>query len=171
MFLSKGRNMYIKQPEYNELDFVQWLWADNETMCAVGGPVCLDDSEKEAWYKRMVDPTDGNNFYCLIYNNEDKPVGEVSFHRYDCLNGTAEFNIKIADKYRRNGYANEAITHLLLYFFNEFGGEKMIDTISANNLPGQTLLLNYGFKQKNQPDKKIILVEMTKKDFSDLYMK
>ena len=170
MHLRKGRNIYIKQPEFNELEFVKWLWADYETMRDVGGPINLEDSRKEVWYQKMVKPTDGKNFYCLIYNNEDTPVGEVSFHKFDSKDGKAELNIKIANKYRGNGYAKEAVTLILMYFFNEFGGNVMIDGVAINNLPGQTLLMNYGFKRINTDDN-VFLLEMAKEEFMEMYVK
>jgi hypothetical protein len=61
-------NVYLKQPAFHELDFVQWLWADHETMQDVGGPVALEDHRKAAWYEKVVQPAGGRHFYCLIYN-------------------------------------------------------------------------------------------------------
>ncbi|MCB5239897.1 GNAT family N-acetyltransferase [Niallia circulans] len=102
---SLGKNIYIKQPEWKELAFVEW-------------------------YRRMVQPTDKRNLYYLIYTYEDIPVGEVSFQRFDKEKGLAELNVKIAYKYRKKGYAKEAISLLLNYYFYEFNGEVMVDRVA-----------------------------------------
>ena len=79
----------------------------------------------------MVYPSDGKNFYCLVYLNDGSPIGEVSFHGYDSATKVARFNIKILSKYRNQGFGEEAVKLLLEYFFIEFGGEIIMDNIST----------------------------------------
>ncbi|MCB2310459.1 GNAT family N-acetyltransferase [Clostridium tagluense] len=93
----------------------------------------------------MVDPSDGKNFYCLIYNNDDIPVGEVSFHRFDAEEKKADFNIKIQSKYRSKEYAKEAISL-----------EK-----------GKKALQSFGFNIVSRSDSEI-LFKMTKERFIEL---
>lgn len=59
------------------------LWSDKKTMKDAGGIIPFPKERKEGWHNNMVYTTDSENFYCLVYNNEENPVGEVSFHRYD----------------------------------------------------------------------------------------
>ncbi|MBE6048976.1 MAG: GNAT family N-acetyltransferase [Clostridium sp.] len=124
-----GKNIYIKQPDYNELSFVSRLWSDEETMKDVGGVFNFPESKWEMFYKKMVYPTDGKNFYCLVYTIRDKAVGEVSFHGFDSVTKIARFNVKIHHKYRNKGYGEEALKLLFEYFFLEFGGEMIMDSI------------------------------------------
>ncbi|WP_400242153.1 GNAT family N-acetyltransferase [Niallia sp. JL1B1071] len=168
LFKSLGEKVYIKQPEWKELGFVEWLWADKDTMKDVGGTVKFNESRRVGWYQRMVQPTDGTNFYCLIYTYEDLPVGEVSFHRFDKENRLAELNIKIAYKYRKKGYAKEAIHLLLGYFFYDFGGEVMADRVAIKNTVGQKLLINYGFNFINDSNPDIVLFQLKREEFIKL---
>ncbi len=169
LFKSLGEKVYIKQPEWKELGFVEWLWADKDTMMDVGGTIEFEESRRIGWYQRMVQPTDGTNFYCFIYTYEDIPIGEVSFHRFDHEKHLAELNIKIAYKYRRNGYAKEAIHLLLDYFFNEFGGEVMADRVAIHNTAGQQLLINYGFNLIKDSNQDIVLFRLRKEDFIKIH--
>lgn len=57
----------------------------------------LSDVEFQDWFKIMISPGNDKDFYCLIFNMNDEPVGEISFHRFDKNTKTAEFNIKIAN--------------------------------------------------------------------------
>lgn len=126
-----GKNVYIKQPELHELAFVSKLWTDEETMKDIGGVFNFPESRWEMFYKKMVCPTDGKNFYCLVYNTRDKAIGEVSFHGYDSATRIARFNVKIHHRYRNKGYGEEAVKLLLEYFFFDFGGEMIMDNIST----------------------------------------
>ncbi len=143
-----GKDVYIKQPEFEELEFVSKLWGDRETMKDIGG---IFNFPKEKWsnfYKKMVYPTDGKNFYCLIYNTENEPVGEVSFHGYDSITKVARFNVKVLNKYRNHGYGEEGIRLLLEYYFFEFGGGIVMDNIS--NPVAIKMLSKIGFQVVRQ---------------------
>lgn len=164
-FKKCGRFVYIKKPEFNELDYVSSLWADEKTMADVGGSIVFSDSRKPGWYKKMVDPTDGENFYCLIYDYEDNPVGEVSFHRYDEKTKTADFNVKIQYKYRSRGYGKDAIKLMLDYYFYDFGGEVMLDDVI--NINGQQALLKFGFEVVSKTEE-CIYFKMTKEHYDNI---
>ena len=157
-----GKNIYIKKPEYKDLAFVTKLWADEETMKDVGGIFNIPESKWDMFYKKMVYPTDGKNFYCLVYTIRDKAVGEVSFHGYDSVSKIARFNIKIHYRYRNKGYGEEALKLLFEYYFLEFGGEMMMDNIPT--AAGVKVANKLGFKEvgkyKNGTQMKI-----TKEDF------
>ncbi|MFD0771486.1 GNAT family N-acetyltransferase [Bacillus sp. CGMCC 1.60114] len=125
--------------------------------------IFLED-RRPSWFEKNVEPTDGKHFYTLIYTNTDTPIGEVSFGRYDLNTKTAEFNIKIEYKHRGNGYAKEAICLLLEYYFEGFNGEIMIDCIAKNNISGQRVLQNFGFRHIATTGDAYV-VQMKKEDF------
>ena len=160
-----GKLIYIKQPDFDELDYVSELWSDEETMKDVGGVIFFPKEKREAWYIKMVDPSDGKNFYCLIYTLDDVPVGEVSFHRFDSEKRKADLNIKIQSKYRNKGYAKEAMKLLLSYYFYDFGGEVIYDNVINEN--GQKALQSFGFEIESKSDIEI-LFKITKERFMDL---
>ncbi|WP_297639388.1 GNAT family N-acetyltransferase [uncultured Clostridium sp.] len=145
LYRRNGKKVYIKQPEYSEMAYVSELWGDRETMEGIGGVFNFSTEKWNPFYKKMVNPSDGKNFYCLIYNNKDIPVGEVSFHGYDLITKTARFNIKVHSKYRGLGYGREATSLLLEYYFQEFGGNIMMDNI--NNEKGISLAKKLNFEQ------------------------
>lgn len=143
-----GKNIYIKQPEYKDFSFVSKLWSDEETMKDVGGVYHFPESKWEMFYKKMVYPTDGKNFYCLVYTIRDKAIGEVSFHGFDSVTKIARFNVKIHHKYRKKGYGEEALRLLFEYFFLEFGGEMIMDSIPTEE--GVRIAKRLGFSEVGQ---------------------
>lgn len=144
LYRRNGKKIYIKQPELNELNFTAKLWADPETMAEIGGAYEFPREKWEIFYKKMVQPTDGKNFYCLIYTIRDKVVGEVSFHGYDPSTKAARVNIKIHHRHRGKGFGEEALRLLLEYYFFEFGGVTIIDTVKTD--AAKKLLLKIGFE-------------------------
>lgn len=164
-FKKCGNLVYIKKPEIEELNYIAELWSDCETMADVGGAVPLPIEKRKAWYERMVNPTDGKNFYCLIYTLDNVPVGEVSFHRFDKAEGKADFNVKVQSKYRSKGYAKEAIQLLLGYYFYDFGGQVIYDDVM--NEKGQKALGNFGFDVVSKTYSQILFM-MTKGRFEEI---
>lgn len=148
LYRRNGKKVYIKQPTFEELAYTQKLWNDSNTMAEVGGVYKFPESKWDMFYKKMVYPTDGKNFYCHVYNTRDKFIGEVSFHGYDSSTKAARINIKISHRERREGYGLEALKLLLEYFFFEFSGGGIIDTTDIES--GKRLLLKSGFESIGQ---------------------
>ncbi len=165
--LRKGKLAYIRQPKLDEFKYIAELWADYETMKDVGGNIVFEQSRWNSWYEKMIEPGDGKNFYCLIFNRNNKPVGEVSFHRYNRETGSAELNIKVQHEHRSKGYGKEAVLMLLDYFYNEFGGEEIRDAIAINNKNGQNMLMQMGFEH-NFSDNEVFMVKMTKEKYNSI---
>jgi RimJ/RimL family protein N-acetyltransferase len=153
---------------WQDMDYIRWLWGDEETMQPVGGPVHLTDEQAQEWFQRMIDSDNLTDHYMLICNEDQHLVGEVSFHRFEPKTGTAMFNLKIAGSERGKGYARMAMRIFLQPFFNELGGRIMLDDIALDNLRGQEVLLRFGFR--HDPNKKdIFRAAITKEQFNRLY--
>ncbi len=147
LYRRNGQLVYIKSPEFNELSFVKDLWADKRNMDDLGEGYFFPKDKWDMFYKKMINPTDGKNFYCLVYDLNENPIGEVSFHGYNSATKVARINIKIHYDNRRNGYGEEALRLLLEYYFFEFGGEAIIDSTTTS--AGKALLKKIGFEELN----------------------
>ena len=147
LYRRNGKYIYIKMPEFNELAFVEELWSNKKNMGDFGGAYSFPKEKWRMFYEKMVSPTDGKNFYCLIYNLNDKPIGEVSFHGYNSATKVARVNIKIHYEHRRKGYGEEALRLLLEYYFFEFGGQAIIDSVKTED--GKSILRRIGFEELN----------------------
>jgi RimJ/RimL family protein N-acetyltransferase len=150
------------------MQFIRWLWSDPETMEPVGGPIHLTDDEARRWFAYMIDPGSATNSYHLILDGENRPVGEVSFHRLDVDSMTAELNIKVAAPEREKGYARDALLLLLDYFFNRFGGRVLTDDVASGNLAGQQALLRLGFEH-DPGSQDCFRLRMTREQYNNVY--
>ena len=142
----RGENVYIRLPRMEELSFIRSLWGDPDTMAAVGGPVELPQKKASEWFARVVGSGDPSHCYCLIFNQDDAPVGEISFHRWDACRRSANLNIKVFSGCRGHGYAKDALRTFLEFFFGRVGGRLMTDDVASGNRPGQRLLESIGFE-------------------------
>lgn len=134
----------IETPSEEQLEYIMHLWADEHTMRDVGGTIKMSSDRMHDWFKKVIKPGDGTHCYTLIlYENE--PVGEVSFHRYERDQGTAEFNIKVEHCNREKGIASRAANLLLDIFFNNYMGREMRDKIAVGNIGAEILLTKLGF--------------------------
>jgi RimJ/RimL family protein N-acetyltransferase/8-oxo-dGTP pyrophosphatase MutT (NUDIX family) len=163
-----GGKICLRPPRWGEMSFVRWLWADPDTMAPVGGPILISDEDAKKWYARMVDPGRSTDCYCLIFSEENKPVGEISFHRWNPEHLTAGFNIKISSGERRRGHAKKAMLLFLDYFFNRFGGQVLTDDVALDNEAGQQALLKFGFEH-DPTIEDVFMLRMTRDRFNTLY--
>lgn len=141
--------MKLIKPDISQLEFIMDMWADKPTMKSVGDVVLLNEEEAHGWFRRMVDPGSPADCYRIIINDEEIPVGEVSFHRLNPETMTAELNVKVLDRYRGRGYGSRAVMMMLDYFFGEFGGKSIIDPVAPDNTGGQQMLVSLGFSKDN----------------------
>jgi RimJ/RimL family protein N-acetyltransferase len=158
----------IRPPRRDELAFVRWLWSDAETMRPVGGTIVISEDEVRAWFARMVDPGGPRDRYRLIVDGDDRPVGEIGFHRLDPETMTATLNVKIASRERGRGYARAALVRLLDYYFNTFGGRVLIDDLRLDNRRGRDVLVRFGFERVGEMGDAYRL-RMTRERFNALY--
>ena len=71
----------LRLPNENDMAFIRWLWSDSETMKPVGGPIQLTDEQAQYWFADITNPGNPSDFYRLIFNEKNEPVGEISFHQ------------------------------------------------------------------------------------------
>ncbi|MGV3489543.1 MAG: GNAT family N-acetyltransferase [Tuberibacillus sp.] len=161
-------DIFLKQPTFEELDYVAWLWSDEKTMEPVGGVIPFPEEKRADWYRGMVQPGDGRNFYCLIYTSENEKVGEVSFHQFDETQKTAHLNVKIAHAHRGHHYGKKAVLLLLDFYFNMFGGEVMLDDVVNTHSGAKHVLTECGFEEL-AAENDIIQMSISKERFDMLY--
>ena len=140
-----GRKVHLRPPRVDELPFIRTLWGDPETMASVGGPVDFPVTKAREWFARMVEPGGPSRCYCLILDQDDIPVGEISFHQWDPEQRSARLNVKILAAHRGRGYAKDAGRTFLACFFGRIGGRLMTDDVAAANRAGRQLLASIGF--------------------------
>ncbi len=158
----------LRKPQWKDMQFIRWLWSDPETMEPVGGPIQLSEEEARRWFEEKIDPGSQRDCYQLILDQENHPVGEISYHHLDPESMTASFNVKIAHAERGKGYAREAMQLFLDEFFNQFGGRALVDDVALDNIAGQQALLQFGFEHDSSVGG-VFRLRMTRERFHSLH--
>ncbi len=158
--------IHLQKPELQDLAFIDLLWRDEQTMQPVGGPVRLSKEKLESWYKRMVEPGSPKDRYYLIFEN-DRPVGEASFHRYDPITKTGELNIKVLASCRGRGIAKDALKQLLTCYFYDFKADAIFDAVAPKNSGGQKFLADFGFMPLKR-DHEAVVFKLSREQFESI---
>jgi len=116
----------------------------------------------------MVDPGSPTDYYCLILDEGNRPIGEISFHRLDRERMAADFNVKVAAPFCGQGYAQEAMTVFLGHFFRRLGGRELADDVALDNEVGQQALLRFGF-QHDPRVTSVFRLRLTRERFATLH--
>jgi RimJ/RimL family protein N-acetyltransferase len=174
-----AKTVQLRPPTWAAMTFIRQLWSDPNTMAPVGGPIRLTDEQAKQWFKRMVQPGCLTDHYGLIFIECDRatlrhqdpcPVGEISHYNLDLNTMTANFNLKIVSSERDNGYAPNAMHLFFDDFFNQRGGQILVDDVALENHRGQQVLLKFGFKHDTSRSD-VLRLTLTREPFNRLYPK
>ncbi|KEO83111.1 GNAT family N-acetyltransferase [Tumebacillus flagellatus] len=157
-----GKNVTLRHPTFEEVDYIKHLWACPETNKHLGGPYTMQDGR--AWYERWVEPGEPSRCYFLVVNREGEPVGEICYHSFDLETGTAYLGMKIEAPHQGRKYASVALQLFTEHFFLERGGRLLLDDIALDNVPGQQALLKFGFEHDASVTD-VFLVKLTNERF------
>jgi len=124
--------------------------ADTE-MARLGWRVPFPRSAERArrWAEEAAsaEPKD-DNYRLVIENREGEVVGTINTHGCDARNGTFEYGVALGPQHRRKGYAREAITLLLHYYFGELRYQKCNVLVYAFNEASIRLHEQLGFQRE-----------------------
>ena len=100
-----------------------------------------------AWAQKMAtQEVKDDLIHCVIEDSEGKMVGLINSHSTNRRTGTFGYGIVVGEEHRGRGYASEAITMLLRYFFEELRYQKVTTTVYSCNPPSIALHEKLGFQ-------------------------
>ena len=88
----------------------------------------------------------GDNIRLAIETLDGELVGSIGSHACDARNGTFKYGVAVFRPHWRKGYAAEAVTLLLRYFFHELRYEKAVAHVYAFNEGSAKLQEKLGFR-------------------------
>lgn len=112
-------------------------------------PLSRANMEARVAHLSKLDPT-SDEFFLIIENEEGIAIGNINSHSASRRNGTFEYGVAIRRAYRKKGYAKEAISILLNFYFSELGFIKANSKVYGFNKNSIELQKKLGFKQEGQ---------------------
>lgn len=91
---------------------------------------------------------DNDAFRWVIETLDGTFVGSINSHSCEPRNGTFSYGIAIRREHQRKGYAREAITLVLRYFFGELRYQKVVAHVYSFNEPSLHLHERLGFQRE-----------------------
>ena len=71
--------------------------------------------------------------WVIVLKENNEPIGIVELHTYDSLNNNCRIGYIVGDKYRKKGYAYEAVKKIIEFGFNHLYIHKIEAHIVADN--------------------------------------
>lgn len=91
-----------------------------------------------------------DSYFWGIENQAGELVGQISTHDCDARAGNFEYGISVREEHRGKGYAAEAITIVMRFFFEELRYQKATIHVHANNEPSIGLHQRLGFQEEGR---------------------
>ncbi len=91
----------------------------------------------------------------IFLSSTNEKVGEINFHRSPAGDeftpvGTIEIGVEIAEMYRHNGFASEALMAMWLWACEHDEIKVLRYTVSASNHPSMRIIQKFGFTHVGQ---------------------
>lgn len=88
---------------------------------------------------------DGDHYFWIIEDKAGQIVGHIDT-RCNTRHGNFEYGVSVSSRYKRSGYASEAIRKILDYYFNHLRYHKATAGVHSDNGPSQQLHEKLGFR-------------------------
>lgn len=141
-----GNKVCLRKPECDDHEFVMRLRNRNKRYFFSGDSISLESHM--AWYQEVMrDPA--QRFYVIETVPIPQLVGTISLYDIDWLHRRAEYGrFIVAEKHRRKGYGNEALSLLLTHAFDSLNLNKVYGDILTTNTAAIALDKRLGFRQE-----------------------
>lgn len=180
-----NNKVFLHVPLFEELDYYEKLLKDTKTMAYNAGynlnldgydksTGCINYFDKERWYIKQ--KNDKNRYFAYVVDKKENiPVGYVNFH-FDNEHLKHCCGIVIEEKYRRLGYAKDAMKLMIDVAFNDYNIDSLIENIPYNRTEALKLFTKFGFidikkdyyMKKFDNNERVIVLELTKDNYNKL---
>lgn len=99
-----------------------------------------------AWVEQQARREFDGESYLWVIENAREPVGTISVHTCNRRVGTFSYGVDIEPRHRRHGYAREAISLILKFYFEELRYQKVTVSVHGDNWPSINLHEVLGFR-------------------------
>lgn len=114
-----------------------WLWdQDSEMQRMVDRlyPPRSQEAQRQWAMNKATEKLEGDSYFFVVENLDGEVIGCINPNNCDPRNGTFRYGVAIRREHWRKGYASEAITIVLRYYFQELRYQKAtIPVYSFNN--------------------------------------
>jgi diamine N-acetyltransferase len=144
----KGENIVLRGVDLSDLQLIEKLENNPDNWLHSGTLIPFSKKSIEEYVLGIQDLANDKQYRWIIdLASKNVSIGAIDLFEYDAVNRRAGIGIILEEKYRKNGFATEAIDLLATYAFSFLNLNQLWATILAFNVPSQRLFENNGFKK------------------------
>lgn len=102
-------------------------------------------AQMQARFEKLAERSGHDTVLVIEALEDDAVVGSVNVHGSDARHRSFEYGVHVFAKHRRQGFAIEAISLLLRFYFRELGYHRAWSTVYSFNAPSIALQQAMGF--------------------------
>lgn len=145
----QGEHIRLRSLEPSDAQvFFEWN-RDSEMARLVNQVLWLPASLESVrrWAEKVsAENPEGDTFFLAMEDGEGEVVGSIGTHHCDRRTGTFSYGVAVRQEHRSKGYASEAISLVLRYFFEELRYQKVTVHIHSDNVSSARLHERLGFQ-------------------------
>jgi len=143
----KGKHIYLRGVEIDDLNFIEALENNPENWLISGTLIPFSRKSIEEYINAIRNlQTDKQCRWIISLASNDECIGAIDLFEYDSIHRRAGVGIIIEEKYRKKGYASQAIDLLIEYSFSHLNLFQLWACIIDNNIASQNLFSKAGFE-------------------------
>ena len=162
-FVEGTLRLTIKKISSHDLEEVRNLHNEDSTLSQLTDNSFVTKQMQEEWFKAISTSNKAFRFVCR-QKIDGSLVGVLRIDNYDKLNKSAMIGLDIAERFRKQGFANEIYECFLEFFFSKLHFHRLYLNTLENNIPARNLYEKLGFKIEGRFNQAII----RNNEFNDL---
>lgn len=142
-----GKEVYLRPTTADDAANAHYWFLQSEPQSMSGHPLPLMTAAEAAEAFKKNEKSPERQSFTIVREEDNIPVGTISFFNHNPLNRSAELGILIDPDERKNGFGSEALKILIKYLFKHRGLNKVYARTPAYNTGAVKLLESLGFKR------------------------
>ena len=132
----EGERIRIRRTTRADLRHLARWWTNPAVMTPVLRPngIRMTPDEQDRWFRLWCADTGGSRGHYMVFDEHDKPIGEINYHDLDVAYRRAWLEFKIGKtRLWGKGYAGDAVHTFCKYMFETLGIKELAIEIASTN--------------------------------------
>ena len=162
-FVGGTLRLTINKISSEDLEEVRNLHNEESTLSQLTDNSFVTQQMQEEWFKTVSTSNKVFRFVCR-QKIDASLVGVFRIDEFDKLNKSAMIGLDVAERFRRQGFANEIYECFIEFFFSKLYFHRLYLNTLENNIPARNLYEKLGFNMEGRFNQAII----RNNEFNDL---
>ena len=154
-FIEGTSRLTVKKISSHDLEEVRNLHNENSTLSQLTDNSFVTKQMQEEWFKSISTSNKAFRFVCR-QKIDGSLVGVLRIDNFDKLNKSVMIGLDVAERFRKQGFANEIYECFIELFFNKLHFHRLYLNTLENNIPARNLYEKLGFKIEGRFNQAII---------------